>query len=104
MMKLWQLATITGLAGVAAFSQQSTPPKYIQVDYMKVDPGKGQQYVKMEQDLWKAVHKAQINSKNIESWSLYAVRYPSGTIREYDFTTATTLSNFAALESPYKGI
>src|SRR5690349_1234003 len=99
-MNFFQIATVTVLACLTSFAQQSTPPKYIQIDYMKVEAGKGQQYVKMEQDLWKAVHKAQIDKKNIESWSLYSVRYPSGTNREYDFTTATTFSNFAALENP----
>jgi hypothetical protein len=103
-MRIWQLATLIGLACVTAFAQPSTPPKYILIDYMKVEPGKGQQYIKMEQDLWKAVHKAQIENKNIESWAVYSVRYPSGTNREYDFTTATLFSNFGALENPYKGI
>jgi hypothetical protein len=101
-MKIWQLATVTGLAWVTAFAQTQTAPKYIQIDYMKVE--NGQQYIKMEQDFWKAVHKAQIDNKNIESWAVYGVHYPWGTNREYDFTTATVFSNFAALESPYKGI
>ena len=78
-MKIWQLATLIGLACITAFAQPSTPPKYILIDYMKVEPGKGQQYIKMEQDLWKTVHKTQIENKNIESWAVYSVRYPSGT-------------------------
>jgi len=102
-MKIWSLATISGLACLAAFAQPTTPPKYVQVDYMKVEPGKGQQYVKLEQDVFKPIHRDRIKQGTIESWTVYAVRYPAGTNREYDFVTATVFPNFAAMEVPYKG-
>ncbi len=103
-MKILHFATLTGLVCITAFTQPLTPPKYVQIDYMKVEPGKGEQYVKMEQGPWKTIHQAQIKNKNIESWALYSVRYPSGSGREYDFATATIFSEYAAMENPYKGI
>jgi len=102
-MRIWSFATLCGMACLAAFAQPATPPKYVQVDYMKVEPGKAQQYVKMEQDIFKAIHQDRIKKGTIESWALYAVRYPAGTNREYDFVTATVFPNYAAMEIPYKG-
>src|SRR6266702_5607628 len=103
-MRIWQSLTLVGLVCAIAFGQPSTQPKYVQIDYMRVEPGKGQQYIKMEQDLWRPVHLARINNKTIDSWALYSVRYPAGTNREYDFATATVYNAFAAMESPYKDI
>ncbi len=102
-MRMLQLTTLLGLACLSAFAQPATPPKYVQIDYMKVEPGRGQQYVKLEQDIFKPIHEDRINKGTIESWAVYSVRYPAGTNREYDFVTATVYPNFAAMEVPYKG-
>jgi hypothetical protein len=102
-MRIWQLATISALVGLTAFAQPATPPKYVQIDYMKVEPGRGEQYVKLEQEIFKPIHQDRISKGTIESWAVYSVRYPAGANREYDFVTATVFPNFAAMEVPYKG-
>jgi hypothetical protein len=102
-MRNLRFASLTGLLCVAALAQPVTPPKYVQIDYMKVDAGRGQQYVKMEQEIFKPIHQDRIKKGTIESWAVYAVRFPAGTNREYDFMTATTFPNYASMELPYKG-
>ncbi len=37
-MKILHLATLTGLVCITAFAQPLTPPKYVQIDYMKILP------------------------------------------------------------------
>lgn len=102
-MRVCQLASVSGLVCVFAFAQPATPPRYVQIDYMKVEPGRGQQYVKLEQDIFKPIHQDRISKGTIESWAVYAVRYPAGTNREYDFVTATVFPNLQQWKCRIRG-
>ncbi len=91
------------LAGtlVPTASTQSKTVKYVEVDYMKVEPGKEADYLKVEQDLWKPVHQERVKNGKLKSWSLYALQFPSGTDEKYDFVTVNVFDQFGQLENPY---
>ncbi len=39
-----------------AQAPQAKPAKYLEVDYMKVQPGKDSDYLRVEQQIWKPMH------------------------------------------------
>ena len=80
---------------------QQRPPKYIQVDYMKVDPGRESDYVKLERELWKPLHQARIKEGKIRSWQLFGVKFPFGTAEKYSYVTMNTYDQFSQLENPF---
>ncbi|MCC6366489.1 MAG: hypothetical protein IT165_23475 [Bryobacterales bacterium] len=84
---------------VCALAQQ--PTVIIQVDYMKVAPGKAADYRKAEEAVKTSVHQDRVKKGMILSWSLYAVRFPAGAAREYDFATVTAYPDMGKLETPY---
>jgi hypothetical protein len=59
---------------VLAQSQQAKPPKYLEVDYMKVQPGKHSDYVRVEHEIWKPLHQERIGKGELRSWGLYGLR------------------------------
>lgn len=85
----------------SASAQPQPEPKFILVDFMKVVEGKAAEYAKLE-EMWKTVHQDRVNKGQIESWSLYSVRFPAAsTSREYDAVTVTVYGPFAKMERPY---
>ena len=91
-----------GLGQPPAASAQPPPEaKFIQVQFMKVVEGKGEEYSKLEQ-MWKPLNQDRVDKGQIESWSLYVVSMPPGsTTREYDAATVTVFGPFAKMEAPY---
>ena len=80
---------------------------YVQVDYMKPLEGSEDDYVWMENMIYKPIHKERINSGEIVGWYLYAVQYPRGTGTEYDYVTLTFYGNFSLMDAgavPYEDI
>lgn len=92
----WML--IAALAMCASAQQSSV---VVQVDYMKVAPGKTAEYVKAEEAVKTAVHQDRVKKGMINSWSLYSVRFPSGASREFDFATVTVYPDMSKLEQPF---
>ena len=78
---------------------QSRPPQYLVVDYMKVEPGKEQEYLDLEK-LWKTVHQELIKAGKRKSWSLYGVGF-TGTGNEYNYVTFNVYDKYGDLENPY---
>jgi len=99
-----KLGTVVLAASSAALSWAQAPPfQFIQVDYMKVAPGKGSEYVRLERELFKPIHADRVNNGKIVSWNLWAVRLPGGSGAPYGYATSTGFANFAAMESSYQG-
>ena len=71
---------------------------YLQTDFMKVEAGKGQDYVAVEKELWKKIHQARINQGDIVAWQLYQINF-TGTNSEYNYATVTVFENFAKVHS-----
>lgn len=67
---------------------------------MKVTPGKGSEYAKLEQ-MWKEVHQDRVNKGKVDSWALFRVVFPGGVKREYDAITMHVFSSFDKMESLY---
>ena len=74
----------------------ATPPPYITVDYMKVPPGGGGQYMELEQ-LWKKIHQVRIDEGSMADWALYSLVFPGGSANEYNFGTVNGYSEFKDL-------
>ena len=86
------------VGGVVAAQLTDTPPRIYVIDYMKVEPSTEDDYVEIELDWWKPVHEERIRRGDMRAWSLYRVRYPDGTAREYDFVTVNVFDTFADSE------
>src|SRR2546425_8053105 len=93
-------AFLAGSLSSAAFTQAQQPqrPSVYVVNFMKANPAKVQEYLKLEQETWKPVHQERIRAGQMRSWALYNVQYPYGTSLEYDFVTIDTYASLADAE------
>lgn len=82
---------------------QDQPPTFLIVENMKVKPGMNTEYLNAETKVCKKIHQERIKSGNITNWTLYEVRYPSGTSAAYDYVTVTSVSGWDGLEKFYQG-
>jgi len=71
---------------------------------MKVPPNGAEEYISMEQDIWKPVHQERINSGKLLGWYLLRVEYPGGTQADYNFVAVNIYPSIADLDDPYAGI
>lgn len=86
------------LIPTASTQSTSAPKQYLQVQYMKVNPGMATEYRSLERDLWKPVHQERVNRGLIRSWGVYGVHLPGGAV-DYDFVVLTEFPDFASLEN-----
>ena len=86
------------LVPTASTQSTSAPKQYLQVQYMRVNPGMASEFRSLERDLWKPVHQERVNRGLIRSWGLYGVHLPGGAV-DYDFVVLTEFSDFASLEN-----
>ncbi len=77
---------------------QGEPDIYVQVDYMKTLGEQRDDYVWMEQMIYKPIHTERIKANEIIAWYLYEVQYPSGENTEYDFVTLTVYADFSLMD------
>lgn len=71
--------------------------KYIQLDYMKVQPGKDGEYLDAEINVWKSVHNEFIKAGSRVGWSLWSNVYPSGYARDYQYITVNYFSDWSKI-------
>lgn len=83
---------------VSAQTPSATDPFYILREYMKVEPGMGEQYLKTEVT-WKKVHARRKTEEKIVDWVLYRRLFPSGTNSEYEYMTLTVFKTGKELEA-----
>ncbi|HEX2718151.1 MAG TPA: hypothetical protein VHM67_10755 [Gemmatimonadaceae bacterium] len=83
-------------SGAQQETGSATPVRFVVLDYMKVAPGKTDEYLRLERQVWKPVHQARIKNKQMVAWELYDVRYTADTPRQYDYVTANVYDSFAA--------
>ena len=72
---------------------QTTPiqPNYLLREYMKVNPGKESDYLKVEK-VWKKIHQRRIKEGKISSWTLSKKVY-GGSYASYDYVTTTVFKS-----------
>jgi hypothetical protein len=80
------------------FTQQAASPAVVEVGCMKIDPLKEDQYLKLEHDIWKPMHQERIKQGHMRSWTLYEVRFPSGSQRECDYRTVNIYPSLADMD------
>ena len=79
-------------------SQSSVPTRFVVLDYMKVAPGKEDEYVRLEREVWKPFHQERVKNKQMVAWQLYAVPYTADTQRQYDYVTVNVFETLAATD------
>lgn len=79
---------------------QSEPGTYFRVNFMKVAPGGEQEYLNVEQEEWKPVHQALVESGRMNSWWLFETLYPAGTSHEYNYVAVDVFDSLENLENP----
>lgn len=73
------------------------PAAYLQVNYMKVAPDQGEEYIKMEREIWKPIHQAAKDAGYRAGWGVYSLMYPGGSQIPYSFGTADFYDEFSDL-------
>ena len=96
---LFLFATV--LFSSLSLKAQTQEPQFFIVETMKTMPGKSAEYVKTEREIFKKLHQERIKRGLITSWTLYAVKYPSGTDATYDYVTVTGVQGMKKLENPW---
>jgi hypothetical protein len=87
-------AFLAGTFVSTGHTQQVQPaPTVVEVNYMKVEPAKEADYLRLERETWKPIHQERIRRGALRSWTLYQVRYPHGTGTEYDYVTVNTYNS-----------
>jgi hypothetical protein len=72
---------------------------YLQVSFMKVSPGKGDEYLALEKDLWMPVHRERLKTGKIRSWALYGLRSPGGSGNPYNYAVVNTYDKWQDMET-----
>jgi L-rhamnose mutarotase len=82
------------------FTQQGAMPDpvVVSVAFMKVDPAKDEEYRRLEREIWRPIHQERIRQGLMRSWTVYAVRFPSGSKRDYDYAIVNTHKSVADME------
>ena len=79
--------------------QQAQPdPTIVQVAFMKVAPGKSAEYLALERDIFRPLFQERIKQGTSRSWTVYSVRFPAGTKREYDYAVVNTYNSLADID------
>ena len=98
-------AFLLGTLVNTGFTQQGpSNPLVVQVAYMKVDPLKDEEYRRLEREIWKPMHQENIRQGHMRSWTVYAVRFPIGTKREYDYAVVNNYNSLADIDRPLADI
>ncbi len=93
------VAFVGWTANAQQASQSPMPTQFVVLNYMKVTPGKGDDYLRLEEQVWKPLHQQRIKNKEMVAWRLYEVPFTADTRREYDYVTANVYATMAATEA-----
>lgn len=74
------------------------PSKYLTMDYMKVAPGKNPDYLMLEDEIAKPIHKERIKRDNMAGWEVYSLITPGGTEYGYNFCTVNYFDNISDIQ------
>jgi len=83
--------------GIARQQPQLDAP-VVQIAFMKVAAGRGAEYLALERDLFRPIFQERVRQGISRSWTVYSVRFPIGSKREYDYVTVNTYNSLADLE------
>lgn len=99
---LGRLACIAStLACTASAPAQEAEPVYLVLGYMRAAPEQVEDYLELERDVWKPIHRERIREGDMRAWSLYAVRFPGGVENDYNFVTVNVYDDLADIERTF---
>ena len=70
---------------------------YITVGYMKVPPGRGGAYLRMEREIWKPIQLARIADGWIDNWGVNQLFLPGGSAGEYNWAAVQVYKEFGKI-------
>ena len=79
------------------------PPKFIQVNHMKVLESNSQKYAKMEGEIFKPIHQANANDGNLFDWILLQRILPYGSEWDNNFLTFDIYTEWGDMEKAGSG-
>ena len=76
---------------------------YFAVQYYKVHPSLENEFVSLQTDVWKKIHRARIQNGLLNGWWFTRVVAPSGTNTEYDYVIVLEYDSAEKLTSHFEG-
>lgn len=76
------------------------PSEYISVNHMVISPGRDQEYIGMEMEIWKPVHQQRIKEGNAEDWFLFRRMFPYGAEFGYQYVTVDAHGSLEKMTTP----
>ncbi len=84
--------------------QPTALPKFMSLNFMKTEPGKGPAYVEISRKYWKPLWQERITRGGMCGWALTALRFPGGSDREYSHVSVDLFDKFEQMEALPAGI
>lgn len=91
--ELWKIENVLPMGG-----ENTAPSKYMTMDYMEVAPGKNPDYLMLEDEIAKPIHKQRIDKNAMAGWEVYSLISPGGSDYGYNFSTANFFNNASDIE------
>jgi hypothetical protein len=74
------------------------PSRYMTMDYMDVAPGKGLDYLMLEDEIARPIHEQRIDNEKMAGWEVYSLILPSGTEYGYNYATGNYFDKLEYIE------
>ncbi|GAO42919.1 hypothetical protein FPE01S_02_00240 [Flavihumibacter petaseus NBRC 106054] len=84
----------------AGINEKTPVSRYVEIDYMKPFPGKAEEYVRMERDVYYPIHLERMKLGALTDWGLYQRLLPYSETAESDFVTANFFNNPRSIIDP----
>jgi len=99
MMKLIKEEVYTGIALADSSSKDGFQSKYIVSDFMQPKPDKFGEYLKMETDTFRIIHRERIKLGDISQWGCFGLMLPYDTKTGYSFLCLNFYNDLDAMIS-----
>lgn len=66
----------------------NSPSQYMNMGFMDVAPGKGLDYLMLEEEIAKPIHEERVEQQKMAGWEVYSLITPGGSQYDYNFSTA----------------
>lgn len=76
----------------------STPSPFMTMDYMNVAPGKGFDYLMLEDEIAKPIHLQRVQRDRMDGWEVYSLIIPGGTDYGYNYATGNYFGKLSHIE------
>jgi hypothetical protein len=79
-------------------SDDEIPSRYMTMDYMDVSPGKGLDYLMLENEIAKPIHQERVDEGTMVGWEVSSLILPSGTNYGYNYATGNHFDKLGHIE------